>query len=387
MNWSFAANEPETASQNVPAQSLIGDFQTMLLDDVLLWIAARKKSGTLHCRRRSTRKQIVFQGGALQSCSSNDPRETLGQVLLKEQLISEEHLFRALERQERQSGTLLGVLLVSEGRISAEQLCRTLRAKAEQVVYDLFLWGDGGFFFEENSLPHSVPLNLGLDTQAVVQEGTRRRARWQRIRETFVGGDVTFRALSEAALTAGSAEQRIYELAKAGKTLAEISLETRRSEFETAEYLHALCELQLLAADRAVGEPEAADTVGAIEQLFAMAGRAVQERSLAEAFEAYQDVLGLDPLNMEARKGLVAVSDARKRERISKQVALDRVPEIRMGSLALAKERLSAEEGFALSRVNGKWDVQSILKLCPLPEEQVLSIFSRLLDRKVIELR
>jgi hypothetical protein len=40
-----------------------------------------------------------------------------------------------------------------------------------------------------------------------------------------------------------------------------------------------------------------------------------------------------------------------------------------------------------ISRVNGQWDVQSILKLCPMAEEDALLIFSRLLERKVIELR
>jgi hypothetical protein len=36
--------------------------------------------------------------------------------------------------------------------------------------------------------------------------------------------------------------------------------------------------------------------------------------------------------------------------------------------------------------VNGQWDVQSILKLCPMGEEEALLIFARLLDRGVIEL-
>ena len=45
------------------------------------------------------------------------------------------------------------------------------------------------------------------------------------------------------------------------------------------------------------------------------------------------------------------------------------------------------EEGFVLSRINGQWDIRSILKLCPMPNEETLLIFSRLLDRQVIELR
>ena len=40
-----------------------------------------------------------------------------------------------------------------------------------------------------------------------------------------------------------------------------------------------------------------------------------------------------------------------------------------------------------LSRVNGQWDVQSILKLCPMAEEDALLIFARLLERSVIDAR
>jgi hypothetical protein len=53
----------------------------------------------------------------------------------------------------------------------------------------------------------------------------------------------------------------------------------------------------------------------------------------------------------------------------------------------LTRQNFDAQEGFVLSRVNGEWDVRSILKLCPMGEEQALLIFSRLLERKVIRLQ
>jgi hypothetical protein len=52
----------------------------------------------------------------------------------------------------------------------------------------------------------------------------------------------------------------------------------------------------------------------------------------------------------------------------------------------LTRQNFDPQEGFVISRVNGEWDVQSILKLCPMSEEDALLIFSRLLERKVIEL-
>ena len=51
----------------------------------------------------------------------------------------------------------------------------------------------------------------------------------------------------------------------------------------------------------------------------------------------------------------------------------------------LTKEKFDPREGFVLSRVNGEWDVQSILKICPMPEDEAMLIFSRLIERKVID--
>ena len=55
--------------------------------------------------------------------------------------------------------------------------------------------------------------------------------------------------------------------------------------------------------------------------------------------------------------------------------------------LTLTKENFDPLEGFVLSRVNGQWNVRSILQLCPIPEEDALLIFARLMERHVIELK
>ena len=315
--WSFAAADAAPQGHTAPRRGLCGDLQTLQPGDLLQWLAGRAKTGTLHCRRRSTRKLLVFERGVLRACSSNDPRETLGQLLLREQLIAEEHLFRALELQRRQPGTLLGRLLVSEGRIDDAQLQRALTAKAEETVYELFLWPDGGFLFEEDKRPGGLPDGVHLDAQAVVQEGNRRRVRWRRIRQAFPAGDVRFRAIHETPPPADPLKRRMLELALLGQPLARISLELRQSEFTVAEYLHALTELKVLAAERAPGDSCESDAVATIERLLARAVEALRQGLGDTAFQTYQDVLALDPLNRAAREGLIAASDARKQQRRS----------------------------------------------------------------------
>ncbi|HWW95986.1 MAG TPA: DUF4388 domain-containing protein, partial [Vicinamibacteria bacterium] len=64
--------------------SFAGDLHTVDLTDLLSWINNRKKMGTLRLQRRATQKRLAFQKGRLQSSWSNDPRESLGQVLVRD---------------------------------------------------------------------------------------------------------------------------------------------------------------------------------------------------------------------------------------------------------------------------------------------------------------
>ena len=78
--------------------------------------------------------------------------------------------------------------------------------------------------------------------------------------------------------------------------------------------------------------------------------------------------------------------EARQRERQLHAVSRDKVPVMAVDLATLTKQNLDPHEGFVLSRVNGQWDVQSILKLCPMGEDEAMMIFARLLDRKLIKL-
>jgi hypothetical protein len=196
---------------------------------------------------------------------------------------------------------------------------------------------------------------------------------------------VTFKVTNAAFGVDDQVERQVLGLAAAGRTLASISLETRRSEFETALVLLGLRERGAIEAAQTLDDGASADPVGAIKLLLAAAGQCVADKRFDAALEAYERVLVLDALNQEAKKGLIALADARRAAKVLKKVPLDRVPMVRMGSVALSREKFDSQEGFVLSRINGQWDVRSILKLCPMAEEDALLIFLRLLERKVIE--
>jgi hypothetical protein len=367
--------------------SLTGNLRTMSLPDILQWISTGRKTGTLHLERRSIRKRIAFRDGAIFSSWSNDPRESLGQFLIRDRLVSEEQLFKALVAQEKE-GRLIGSILVSGGLLTEEDLRRSLKAKAEETVHDLFLWPEGRFEFKDLELPGDVLIHVEMGVTGVILEGIRRVDEWSRIKKVFPTMRTTFKVAGTAPIE-DPAERHAIGLAAAGKSLAEISLEMRRSEFETAALLFDLHSRGTVAVDKAEEEVEVrggTDTLGTIQMFLTTAQQKLQEKRYDEALQAYEDVLALDRLNQNAKMGLISVADARSRDRAMRTVPLDKVPVLTVDLVALTRENFDPLEGFVLSRVNGQWDVKSILKLCPMAEEEALVIFARLLERGVIDL-
>jgi hypothetical protein len=366
--------------------SFAGDLHTFDLFDLLGWLMSRKKAGVLQMTRRSTKKRLAFRDGAVQWTSSNDPRETIGQALVRDGLITEEALFRALLKQETDKRRL-GELLISDGHLSEPQLMKTLRTNAEAHLHDLFLWGDGRFEFDDERKPAPDPSDLAIALKPVLEEGRHRRELWAQLGQRFASNEITFRLTVDPVSITDPAVRQILDLAAWGKTLAGISLETRRSEYETTLLLAGLCDQGILAVGQAeTGAPEA-DPVGIITTLLAGAEMRLAEGRFDAALEAYEKVLTLDGVNQAAKKGLLAVAEARQRAKAARKIPLDKVPVLRLTAMALSQQHFDPQEGFVLSRINGQWDVRSLLKLVPMPEDEVLLIFSRLLERQVIDLK
>jgi len=363
-----------------------GDIQTFDLFDLLGWLVGRKKAGVLQMTRRSTKKRLAFRDGAVQWSSSNDPRETIGQALVREGLIGEEDLFRALLKQETDKRRL-GELLIAQGLLTEAQLMKTLRDNAEAHLLDLFLWGEGRFEFDDAKPPSPEPSDLGIPLKPLLEEGRQRRERWSGVRGRFPSSEVTFRLNTDPAAVSDPALGRVLDLAGRGRTIAGISLESRRSEYETVLLVADLCDAGLLEVDKVeAGAPET-DPVGIIRTLLEGAEMRLKEGRFDAALEAYERVLALDGVNQAAKKGLVALMEGRQRAKAARKIPLDKVPALRLTTAALSQQSFDPQEGFVLSRVNGQWDVRSLLKVCPMPEEDVLLILSRLLERQVIELK
>lgn len=105
-----------------------------------------------------------------------------------------------------------------------------------------------------------------------------------------------------------------------------------------------------------------------------------------EALSCFQAALAIDPQS-KAYLYVNKIERIRQDAKSVGEIPLDRVPLRKVSIAELSQRELSPQEGFFFSRINGEWDVNSILKICPFAEQDVLIIIKQFLDDALIELK
>src|ERR1043165_5915717 len=115
--WSTNRSSPQRSSRGRPASgarhnrrlmAIQGTLKTMSLVDLLQFLAAGRKSGTLKFDHGKITKQIYFKNGMIVGSKSNDPRKYLGQVLLHYGKVDEAKLKIARELQRTSGAKQIG---------------------------------------------------------------------------------------------------------------------------------------------------------------------------------------------------------------------------------------------------------------------------------------
>jgi TonB family protein len=153
--------------------SITGNLRTLEFAELLQWLAQGQKTGALVVESGQARKRIFFKGGRIISSESNNSAEHLGTFMVREGLLDEETLARALKLQES-TQILLGKVLVTLGTISEDELTRILKRKTEESLFELFSWTEGEFNFVPDDLPRLPMVPLEIDVTNVLLEGAKR---------------------------------------------------------------------------------------------------------------------------------------------------------------------------------------------------------------------
>lgn len=151
-----------------------GDLAAMSVPELLMWISQYQKTGTLEIRTSKSTATMAFEGGALIYSSSTNPEGTLGRLLIKSGVVTEEMHKKARELRKTKEVAVAKALLDLE-YLTEPQLLRFLRKKAEKELFDLCDLVDGEFTFDEKRLPKLDLLPLRVDVSRMLLRVTQDR--------------------------------------------------------------------------------------------------------------------------------------------------------------------------------------------------------------------
>ncbi len=368
--------------------SISGLLQTMNLPELLQWVKFSQKTGTLIFERRGVVKKVFVESGLIVSASSNDPKEYLGQILVCFGLISEESLNEAFKLQA-QKKQLLGKILCESYGLKETQIMSALRIKIEETIYDIFLWEDGKFIFQEGIelLAMHDRLETAITIDHVMFEGARRLDEWKEFKKAFPTDDVVFKIKPEAKASIDKEKdfitRKILKAMDGEKSMRRLLLETHAPEYRGTEvfakmYWGGMTEV---AKKSVMRSSEKATPQSALAQAMDFFKGQLYE----PAFQAVEHYLQGNPEDEEAHTLYRLVQEAYLTQ-LRGLMPATAVPRLNQDFSQLSEKIFTSKEGFLASRINGQWDIKSLVMVSPLGELESLRILKKLSDEGVITL-
>ena len=380
-------------------KGLYGDFGTMPLKELVVFLGNHRATGTLSLEGYVQRKQIVLTAGEVVQVSSNEPREYLGQFLINLGRISEEQFHRAYETQ-RETRIFFGRILVMIGAVKEEHVAHALGLKIRETLLEAFRWEQGTFAFESQKLPDlTQAISLRVPLSEILQESDARETIWQAIRTVFPNGNMRLTVdrdnLAEEPKE-GSLDDRLLHQIGLGKTIDEIILALHATDYFLYQRLYALHSLGAVRAadnDESLGEISIVDPSEELDvhdepsesELLENARRFMNKGNLRDALAVARRAQA-QRASEEAQELAQQIEEQWIRTLRSELLTVKRIPRVRVDASAIRAMPLSAQERYLLSRMDGKRTLQAIVSVSPLRELDALAHVQQFLDKGLIKL-
>jgi len=344
---------------------IAGNLATMSIADLLQFLESGQKSGVLRVSRESVSKEIFFEKGSIIGSTSTDPKEYFGQFLLHNGKIDEPQLRLALENQRHQRQVPLGRILLSMGVFNESEMMELLHLRALEIMYELFLWEQADFQFEDQAPPPDNLIRIEIKPTSVMMEGVYRTDEWRRYREILPSDRVVLQLVpgrSPAGIEEGSDIPRILWLVKNRMRVGEICYNMHASPFHVYSRLHQLVadgvvqviEEQPQTALMAPAEEEPKANSLTLQQVKDLLARG----ALVAALTLLHDLLEAQPGNPEASALLASAEPRFVDQTYRGRLTPETVPKVKASLETAMTMGLGPKEGFILSRINGSWDVR-----------------------------
>jgi hypothetical protein len=239
----------------------LDDFGTTQL---LNLVHLARKTGSLQLEKDPDAAELFFREGKLIYGTMTGNEGLLTSMLVKSGKLSSSQARAIQARRREQNDKRLAMVLIQNGYISKEEVVQSVTRFVLDLVYRLFTWTEGRFFFEPNKQPEKIRITVPIELANVIMEGSRRVQELERLQGELPDLDMAlkFTDRPDAKLrniNLSAEEWKIISYVKPTSSIRQIAQANNMNDFQIRKIVYGMLQAGLVELVR---PPNVAAPVG-----------------------------------------------------------------------------------------------------------------------------
>jgi len=235
--------------------ALRGNLRDFTITQLLNLINLAQKTGTLVVDGPSEQAYVSFRDGKLAYAKVGQDDGSLAAVLHKANKLTVNQYRAIVERAGKINDKELGLLLINAGYLSQEEILANLQSYFTDALRRLFTWVEGFFRFESEMMAPEDRINVRLDLENIIIEGSRQLREWEQLQDEIPSLDMalkfTDRPMKNVNLSVE--EWRVVSFINPKNSMKQIAQTNKMNDIEIRRIVYGLLQAGLVEIVRPEG--------------------------------------------------------------------------------------------------------------------------------------
>lgn len=170
-------------TSNEAKRDIWGNLAATPLASMLHTVRDRSLTGRGTFTRGEDKVELAFRDGQIVHAASNDPDQRLGEVLLRQGVLSLKQYNESVQ-QMLETGRRQGEILVAREYLTEGELHAVVRQQMKELVYWLMRWEEGRYIYRWTP-PIEESILLDTNLYELILRGMRRVDQFSKLREAL----------------------------------------------------------------------------------------------------------------------------------------------------------------------------------------------------------
>lgn len=236
--------------------ALKGNLRDFSTTQLLNLVNLARKTGKLTMNGQGQNAALYFREGRLVYAATNAQEGHLAAMLLKTGKLTKEQAEAINNQASNSSDRVMGKYLMDARLVSRDDIVQGVKDYMLEIVYDLFSWTEGEFFFEQDALPANDRITVPLNLDNVILEGSRRIEQFEKLQDELpdlgiIALKITDKPLRDVKLTQD--DWRVISHIHPRNSIKQIAMNNNMDEFQIRKIVYGMLQAGLVEIIRPEG--------------------------------------------------------------------------------------------------------------------------------------